>query len=216
MLARAGVVVACSPALVDRRGADREVRLIPNAVDAAHFTAPQPRPADLPDGATVVYVGTLHRERLDVDLVTDLARSIPCCAVVLVGPDALDQASRNQLLVEPNVQLLGARPYRSVPGYLQHADVLIVPHLVSSFTESLDPIKGYEILAVGRPAVVTPVAGLRDLGPPVRCVARDAFVDTVRNILADPPVSAPQPVAGWAERAKLFDEALHDAARDSR
>ncbi len=32
------------------------------------------------------------------------------------------------------------------------------------FTESLDPIKAYECVAVGRPTVATPVAGFRDLG----------------------------------------------------
>ena len=71
-----------------------------------------------------------------------------------------------------NVHLLGARPYADVPGYLQHADVVIVPHVVSAFTESLDPIKAYECLAVGRPTIATPVAGFRGLGEPVRCVER--------------------------------------------
>ena len=53
-----------------------------------------------------------------------------------------------------------------MPGYLQHADVVIVPHVVSPFTESLDPIKAYECLAVGRPTVATPVPGFRELGDP--------------------------------------------------
>ncbi len=40
--------------------------------------------------------------------------------------------------------LLGARPSADVPAYLQHADVLVVPHIVTPFTDSLDPIKLYE------------------------------------------------------------------------
>ena len=59
-----------------------------------------------------------------------------------------------------SVRLLGPRPYADVPGYLQHADVIVVPHRVDAFTESLDPIKAYECLAVARPVVATPVAGL--------------------------------------------------------
>ena len=51
-------------------------------------------------------------------------------------------------------------------GYLQHADVLVVPHVVTSFTDSLDPIKLYEYQAVGRPVVSTPVAGFRDADDP--------------------------------------------------
>ena len=49
-----------------------------------------------------------------------------------------------------------------MPAYLQHADVLVVPHVVTPFTDSLDPIKLYEYQAAGRPVVSTPVAGFRD------------------------------------------------------
>jgi glycosyltransferase involved in cell wall biosynthesis/GT2 family glycosyltransferase len=210
MLRRAAVVTVCSPALAHRRGGRRPVRVIPNAVDAAHFTRARPRPRDLPDGRCAVYVGTLHANRLDVDLVVELADGLPAGHVVLVGPDSLDQRSRSTLAARPNVHLVGPRPYEDVPGYLQHADVVIVPHVVSPFTESLDPIKAYEILAVGRPAVVTPVAGLRHLGPPTQCAARGHFVEAVRAVLADPPDPAPQAVASWPERAEAFKAALDD------
>jgi glycosyltransferase involved in cell wall biosynthesis/GT2 family glycosyltransferase len=211
MLDDARVVVACSPALVERRGARRSVRLIPNAVDADHFQAPQPRPADLPDGRYLVYVGTLHPDRLDVDLVVALARSVATVQLVLVGPDALDGRSRAQLAAEPNVTLLGGRPYDAVPGYLQHAALVVVPHLVTPFTESLDPIKGYEILGAGTPAVVTPAAGLRDLPAPVHCVERQDFVSTVQQLLDQVPARTPRPVPTWADRAAALRQALADA-----
>lgn len=216
MLADAGVVTVCSPALLERRGGDRPVHLIPNAVDAAHFSRARPRPVDLPDGSCAVYVGTLHDGRLDVDLLADLARSLRHVHVVLVGPDALSEYSRARLAGEPNIHVLGPRPYDDVPGYLQHADLIIVPHVLNAFTESLDPIKAYEILAVGRPAVVTPVAGLRDLGRPVTCAEASGFVDAVRAVLADPPDRCPQPVASWSDRAKEFDAALDDARTTQR
>jgi glycosyltransferase involved in cell wall biosynthesis len=41
-------------------------------------------------------------------------------------------------------------------------DVCIVPHRVSPFTESLNPIKLWEYLAAGKPIVSTPVPGFRD------------------------------------------------------
>ncbi len=67
--------------------------------------------------------------------------------------------------------LVGAVHRDLVPGYLQHADVLVVPHLVTPFTDSLDPIKLYEYRAVGRPVVATPVAGVRDRTDPRVVVA---------------------------------------------
>ena len=55
-----------------------------------------------------------------------------------------------------------------------------MPHVVTSFTDSLDPIKLYEYQAVGRPVVSTAVAGFRDADDD-RIVIADAsgFADAV-------------------------------------
>jgi teichuronic acid biosynthesis glycosyltransferase TuaH len=147
-LAQADEVVVCSPSLAKSRGTARPVRLIPNGVDLDHFRRPRPRPADLPPAPTAVYVGTLQEARLDVGLVAEIARALPQLHVVLVGPDALRAESRALLVRWPNIHLLGRRPYEDVPAYLQHADIVVVPHVVTPFTESLDPIKAYECQAI--------------------------------------------------------------------
>ncbi len=177
LVARSDAVVVCSPDLARSRGSSRTVDLIPNGVDVERFRGTHPRPADLPEGPVALYVGTLHEERIDLDLLGDLARARPDLQIVLVGPDNLPTAESARLAATPSVHLLGARPYDQVPAYLQHADVVIVPHLVNPFTESLDPIKAYECLAAGRPTVATPVAGFRGLGPPVVIAPRDSFVE---------------------------------------
>ncbi len=96
-------------------------------------------------------MGTLHEERVDLELVHELALAQPELQIVMVGPDGLPAAETARLAAVPSVHLLGARPYDEVPAYLQHADVVIVPHRVNPFTESLDPIKAYECLAAGTP-----------------------------------------------------------------
>jgi hypothetical protein len=91
-----------------------------------------------------------------------------------------------------------------VPAFLQHADVVVIPHQVNRFTESLDPIKAYECLAAGRPTVSTPVAGFRDLGDPVVVVGRDHFVAAVGEALDSgprPPVAPGSGVPTWRQRA---------------
>jgi glycosyltransferase involved in cell wall biosynthesis/GT2 family glycosyltransferase len=209
LLQRCEAVVVCSPVLAERRRDRRpDVVLVPNAVDAEHLRAAQPRPADLPAGDAAVYAGTLHEDRLDVALVEQLAAALPDLAVVLVGPDALSARNRDRLGAHPNVRLLGARPYAEVPGYLQHAAVVIVPHLVDAFTDSLDPLKAYECLAVGRPTVATPVAGFRDAGLPVRAVPADRFVAEVEAVLRERPPGQPREVPSWAERAAAFQDQL--------
>lgn len=208
LFARADAVTVCSPGLLaSKRRFRDDLVLIPNGVDTDELRRPRPRPADLPDGDTAVYVGTLHTDRIDVDLTARLARELDGVSVVLVGPDSLDDASR-RALDAAGVIRLGPRPYSSVPGYMQHASVLIVPHVVSPFTESLDPIKAYESLAVGTPTVATPVAGFRDLDVPIHLADETEYVGVVRALLADRPENTPRRVSSWNDRARAFGEIL--------
>jgi glycosyltransferase involved in cell wall biosynthesis len=208
-LAEAHGVVVCSPALAASRGAERNVTLVSNGVDREHFRRPRPRPRDLPPAPTAVYVGTLHDSRLDVDLLIELARSLTEVSVVLVGPDALRTASRHRLKALPNIHVLGSRPYADVPAYFQHADVVLVPHRVTAFTESLDPIKAYECLAVDVPVVATPVAGFRELAAYLAVVPGESFAAAVQAVLAAPPIRPdPGEPPTWDERAQAFELVL--------
>jgi teichuronic acid biosynthesis glycosyltransferase TuaH len=199
-------VVVCSRSLLQSKDASR-VTLIPNAVDVDAYRALGARPADLPAGPTSLYVGTLHTDRLDVDLCEDTARALGADGrLVLVGPDLLSSSARTRLL-EAGVVLLGRRDHASVPAYLQHADVLVVPHLVNAFTESLDPIKVYEYRAAGRPVVSTPVPGFRDSRKDRVTVAPGPeFAAAVRReALVAPPISTNpnlESVPTWDERVE--------------
>ncbi|WP_308467492.1 glycosyltransferase [Rathayibacter soli] len=210
LLHHATQVVACSAELVRRKTPDRPAELapivlVPNGVDVELYRRPAARPADLPAGKVAVYVGTLHGDRLDVELCVRTARALAGDAtIVLVGPDALGESDTRRLR-EAGAVLLGAKPHEQVPAYLQHADVLLVPHLVSDFTESLDPIKLYEYQAVGRPVVSSPVAGFRDAaGEGIVIVGAAKFAHAVSTSLHSPvPCRSrgPEAVADWSTRA---------------
>lgn len=215
LLEQCSEVVVCSPALAASRGAQRPVRLIPNAVDVGRYRRPAERPPDLPEGA-VVYLGTLHEDRLDVDLVVRTARLLQQAgsALVLIGPDALSASSRNAL-VDAGAGIAGPRPAAQVPAYLQHAQVLVVPHVVDPFTDSLDPIKRYEYLAVGRPIVATPVAGF--LGGDAEGITivpapefPEAVVAATRQVH---PVVRAHPVADWSDRVADMAQVLENLTR---
>jgi glycosyltransferase involved in cell wall biosynthesis len=217
LLEQADEVVVCSPALAASRGRGRPVHLIPNGVDIDHLRAPTTRPGDLPPGRIVLYQGTLVDGRLDVELCSALCAAMEGTAtLVMVGPDSLTRES-HAALTGAGAVLLGSRPYARMPAYLQHADVLVVPHRVNPFTESLDPIKAREFLGVGRPVVSTPVAGFRDLDPPVTVAAPDRFVEAVTAALAGPPVPPGpgpllQPPVTWAAQTEEFLAVLDAAA----
>ena len=205
-------VVVCSPALALSRGEHRGVSLIPNGVDVEHFRRSRARPHDLPAGPVAVYMGTLHESRLDVALVSELAQQLPQVSVALVGPDSLGHASHELLDRLANVFVLGEKPYEGVPAYLQHADVIIVPHHVSPFTESLDPIKAYECLVVDTPTVATPVAGFREHRDHFILATRERFADCVDLAIREPPTpSQTNEVPSWDERAQAFEDVLRRA-----
>lgn len=218
LLRRCNEVTVCSPALAAAKGGNRAVTLITNGVDVDRYRLPQPRPVDLPAGAVAVYVGTLHSDRLDIELCIRTAAALRGAgSVVLVGPNALTPAETDRLEAA-GVILLGSRPYTAVPGYLQHAGVLLVPHVVDRFTDSLDPIKLYEYRCVGRPVVSTPVAGFRDVFDPGIVVATDeAFIDAVTRTVRTPieaTTDTPADLPTWRSQVARFGAVIARAISD--
>ena len=219
LLERVREVVVCSPALARSKGSGRPVTLVPNAVDLAAYRTQRVRPGDLPAGPVALYVGTAHRDRLDVELCAATAGALSGVGhLVLVGPVALEPEDVHRLEAA-GVRLLGPRPAVDVPGYLQHADVLVVPHVVTPFTDSLDPIKLYEYRAVGRPVVSTAVAGFRDaVDARITVVDRSAFASAVVDRVRSSPVHAPEPgesaVPSWSDRVGQFAQVLARVAGD--
>ncbi|MGD8200624.1 glycosyltransferase [Ornithinimicrobium sp. W1679] len=212
-------VVVCSPALARSRSATRDVVLIPNAVDLAAYESRGPRPADLPAGPVALYLGTAHRDRVDVDLLiraSEAARSDNVGSVVLVGPAPLP-SSDLAALRRAGVLVLGPRPSGDVPAYLQHADVLMVPHVLTGFTSSLDPIKAYEYRAARRPVVATRVPGFEAASDPlVRAVEPSDFASAVLAALRSPVPWAharPADIPTWDERVREMTAVLDRVAK---
>jgi teichuronic acid biosynthesis glycosyltransferase TuaH len=132
--------------------------------------------------------------------------------IALIGPNSLASAASDRLGSQSNVFILGARPYAEIPRYLQHADVLIVPHVVSAFTESLDPIKAYECLAVPTPTVATPVAGFREFDGRIEIAGGPEFTARVAQVLVAPKRHSPGPaLPSWDDRAEALSKVLSRA-----
>jgi teichuronic acid biosynthesis glycosyltransferase TuaH len=182
---RADATIVCSERLHElKRDLVSNLYLIPNGVDAAHYSTV------LNTGGAILqtlselphpifgYTGTVHPDRIDLDLVVAVARRFTTGSVVLVGPSHLDARELDKLRMFPNIHLVGAASYQQVPDYMRSFDVSITPHRVTPFTESLNPIKLWEYLAAGKPIVATPVAGFRDFPDLVRVASTpDEFVD---------------------------------------
>lgn len=198
------------------------LHLIPNGVDLDHYAQvwlPKAPPTECAAWAKPVfgYTGTVHPDRLDVDLVEALARKMTSGCLVLIGPDHLPETDRQRLRRLGRVILHGPVPYARIPDYMRAFDACIVPHRLTEFTESLNPIKLWEYLAAGKPIVSTPVAGFRDFPHLVHLVEdANSFLARMEEALREKPElrQLRQREAGqhsWKSRVDQVEEVIQAA-----
>jgi teichuronic acid biosynthesis glycosyltransferase TuaH len=214
VLARQAKSIVCSKTLAARWHERYDVRppVIRNAADVNGMRDAEPvvLPGDPPH---VGYVGTLHAERLDIDLVIATAQLADVGTLHLVGPNSLDPDARRRLADVPKVRISDAVPAAQVAGLMKGMDVLVCPHQVTEFTLSLDAIKAYEYRAAGRPVVATPTSGFQELTPS-DCLAVEsgsAFLLSIREALSRAGQCPPVGNEGWDARAREFAAVLASA-----
>lgn len=165
---KADAVIVCSKRLYEmKKGMARRLHLIENGVHAEHYAqvleqGPVPDLAREWSKPVFGYTGTVHPERVDMGLIEAVAKKLERGSIVFIGPNHLPVADRARLVATGRVHFVDAVPYAELPKYMRAIDVCIVPHRMTAFTESLNPIKLWEYLAVGKPIVATDVAGFRD------------------------------------------------------
>jgi GT2 family glycosyltransferase/glycosyltransferase involved in cell wall biosynthesis len=210
LTARADLVLACSHPLADAaRGLAARVEYVPNAVEHSGPVAAAELDLQRP---VLGYAGTLHDARLDVELVRAAAELRPDWSFAFLGPDLLKAKSRARLFSLRNVRHLGVRPHREVRAYLEAFDVCLVPHRVTDFTRSLDPLKLYEYLAAGRPVVTTPTGNAPELAEHLRVAtaAEELVAQAEQALRDDGSTERRAAVAGetWDARARQVEAAL--------
>lgn len=188
--------------------------VIHNGVNVRAHVAARPIPLPGP-GPHIVYVGTLHRERLDLNLLSRMARTDAIGTIHLVGPDHLDSQAHRELKRTSRIEFHGPVRHTEVPVWMASADVLVCPHRVDSFTLSLDAIKRFEYVASGRPVVATPTSGFQEPSEyeGVHVVDSERFAVTVAAISRNRAAT----IAGrgrehdWSIRAREFAAQLSSA-----
>ena len=217
---RADVVVAANPSVAESlRKAGHDPVLIPYGCDTTLFSTTQTvTPADdvrLP-APMAGFMGHLA-DRIDLALIEAVAaRGV---SMLLVGPRhpryALDRMAA--LLKRSNVQWVGSREFESLPTYLRHVNVGLVPYTSSAFNVGSFPLKTLEYLASGLPVVATDLPAIRWLDCPDITIARspDRFAEEVERALDMPltqtAIDGRRGFAArhsWDHRARAFLQAL--------
>ena len=160
-------------------------------VDVAHFgkarAASTEIPADIAhlDGPILGYFGVVD-ERLDYDLIAQLADARPDWNIVMVGPTA--KVSPEDLPQRPNLHWLGGRPYEQLPSYTKAFDVCLMPFALNEATEYINPTKALEYMATATPVVSSAVPDVcSNFSSVVKIAATPAeFVAMCREQVAQP------------------------------
>jgi UDP-galactopyranose mutase len=141
-----------------RTVAHRNIHAFPSNVDLAHFE--RARDIDMfdpPDQAEIErprvgFFGVID-ERIDLEMLGDLAELRPDLQFVMIGPIVkLDPATLPQ---QPNVHWLGAKAHAALPAYLACWDVAMMPFACNDTTRFISSTKTLEYLAAGKPVVST-------------------------------------------------------------
>ena len=140
-----------------------KVIVIPNGVTPKFFEVPlkhhNVKSLKRSKKTRIVYVGTLAPQRIDVNLIRQIACSYQTGDFFLVGPMVNPSYFRplrnlSNVFLERNVH------YDYLPSILSDSDICMIPHKTSGYEMDGDLQKFYEYIAAGKPVVSTRVLGV--------------------------------------------------------
>lgn len=162
-----------------KKNRHHNIHPMPSSIDQAHFESGlgSDDPADqaqIPH-PRVGFFGVLD-ERLDIDLLDNMALQMPEVHFVMVGP--VVKIDPGQLPRHENIHYLGQKSYDELPYYLAHWDVAFLPFAKNDSTRFISPTKIPEYLAAGKPVVST---SIRDVVMPYGEMGMVEIADSVND-----------------------------------
>ncbi|RYD58215.1 MAG: glycosyltransferase family 1 protein [Sphingobacteriales bacterium] len=146
----------------NKKDRNNNVHLLPATIDRAHFDCARGKVSEAEEQEHIPYprlgyMGIVD-DRLDTQLLADIADTRPDWHIVLVGPTAKMNAA--QLPQRANIHYLGNKPYADLPSYLTGWTAAIMPIQEKSHMTSGLSFKTAECLAAGLPVIATPVKAI--------------------------------------------------------
>ena len=123
------------------------------------------------DNSTVVgYVGNGFKSlnyRCDASIIVEILEEIKEVELVIVGEIGED-VKKFLNKFSDRIFYSGVVSPKLVPGYIKLFQIAIIPHRVNDATNTMNPLKLYEYLAMGRHIVTTPVYGTAEFKDLIR------------------------------------------------
>ena len=224
---RADHVFVAPPALVDgKRLVNPATSFSPHGVDVELFARAQepatvvPAEAAALQGPVIGYFG-LIAAWTDTELLEWLARQRPQWSFLLIGHAHVPVDALESL---PNVILVGAQPYESLPGWAKSFDVAIIPYRMNQQVRNANPLKLREYLATGKPVVTVSTPEVDRFSEVVRIAAsREDYLAAIEAALQEPDpkeASARRMAAvanmSWESRSRQTLEVVMSAVASKR
>lgn len=180
-----------------KQGRHHDVRCFPSSIDVSHFG--KARLSTLEHASDQAHVSAprlgffgVIDERMDIDLVGEMADLRPDWQFVMIGPVVkIDPAS---LPKNANLHWLGSREYRDLPRYLKGWDVGVMPFALNEATRFISPTKTPEFLAAGIPVVSTPI---KDVIRPYGQLGLVEIAETAEEMIAKCELLLARPKQPW-------------------
>ena len=192
LMANADVVFTGGKSLYESKAQHHDdVHCFPSSVDEAHFAKAQngiALPHDIVNipGPIVGYFGVID-ERINLELINDVALLRPEVSFVMIGP--LAKISDHDLPRQNNIHYLGMKDYKELPGYLKAFAVAMMPFALNDATKYISPTKTLEYMAAGKPIISTAIKDVvRDYADSVAIIeSAQEFAAAIDSLITNTP-----------------------------
>lgn len=192
LLKRADLVFTGGKSLYEEKSQyHSEVHCFPSSVDRAHFVKSLETKTQIPLDLALVghpivgFYGVID-ERIDLQLLSAIARKMPEVTFVMIGP--VVKIDETDLPQHKNLIYPGSQPYNKLPEYLKAVDIAMMPFALNESTKFISPTKTLEFMAALKPIISTPIRDvMREYSEVVRIVnGVDEFEKAINYYVHEP------------------------------
>jgi glycosyltransferase involved in cell wall biosynthesis len=221
LLAKSDIVFTASKSLYEeKKHLNDNIHYFPGLPDVSHFKKAR-QPLQLPPDIAalkrpVVGFSGVIDNRIDLNLVDEVAKLLPEASFVFLGP--LVNLGKGMLPKARNFHYMGMRSYAELPAYLRAFDVAMLPYALNDATKHIGPSKALEYMAANRPIVTTGIFNMvSDYSHCVNIVfTPKEFAKSIKLILSRPEGSDCRDHfdelldrASWEKTAARMEEMLY-------
>ena len=185
------VIVTARGLYENKKDLNKNMHIIPNGVDFAHFSKAQDRDLEVPTDIAQLrkpilgFIGGIS-DWVDLDLIYYLAKSNPEWSIAMIGPVDLRAKKKVEELKDAhNIFFLGRRSLDVLPNYLKGFDVCLNPFRINELTANVSPLKVFEYLATGKPIVSVDMPEVRPFSGVVNIAhSKEEFLSLIKKVLS--------------------------------